>query len=88
MKSLEACYEVNFSKINFLERKIKITHPKTIIHGASKVGKSYLVYDFLSHFKTNEYIYIDFNDTRNDYEEIKDNLDLFLRKIQIKVLVL
>ncbi len=46
MKSLEACYEINFSKINFIERKVKITYPKTILYGASKVGKSYLIYDY------------------------------------------
>ena len=47
MRSLEACYEINFSKVNFIERKIKITNPKTIITGAAKTGKSYLIYDFL-----------------------------------------
>lgn len=88
MKSLEASFELNLSKINFLERKIKITHPKTIVHGPSNIGKSYLIYDFLSHFKINEYIYIDFDDTRNSYEDIKENLDEFLRKNHIKVLVL
>jgi hypothetical protein len=88
MKSLEACYELNFNKINFIERKIRITHPKSIIKGASRVGKSYLIYDFLSHFKTKEYIYIDFNDIRNDKNEIASNLNSFLRTNQIKVLVL
>jgi hypothetical protein len=88
MKSLENCYESNFSKVNFMERKIKITHPKTIIIGACKTGKSYLIYDFLSNFKVKDYIYIDFKDPRNDLEEIKNNLDLFLRQNQIKVLVL
>ena len=51
MKLLEENYQINFSKINFLERKIKIINSKTIICGPSKVGKSYLVYDFLSNFK-------------------------------------
>ena len=55
----------NFSKINFLERKIKIINSKTIICGPSKVGKSYLVYDFLSNFKNEDYLYIDFFDLRN-----------------------
>tara|TARA_B100001063_G_scaffold133717_1_gene125077 strand:+ start:3215 stop:4231 length:1017 start_codon:yes stop_codon:yes gene_type:complete len=71
-----------------MERKIRITHPKTIITGASKTGKSYLIYDFLSNFKTKDYIYIDFNDSRNDIDEIVNNLDSFLRQHQIKVLVL
>ncbi|MFK2822938.1 ATP-binding protein [Arcobacter sp. YIC-80] len=88
MKTLEACYEINFSKINFIERKIRVTHPKTIIKGAPKVGKSFLIYDYLSNFKTQEYIYIDFYDPRNDKEEIKIFLDEFLREKKIKVLVI
>ena len=88
MKTLENCYELNFSKINFMERKIRITHPKTIITGASKTGKSYLIYDFLSNFKTKDYIYIDLKDPRNDINEISNNLSFYLRQNQIKVLVL
>lgn len=88
MKTLEACYELNFNKVNFIERKIKITHPKTILIGPARVGKTYLIYDFLSLHKTKEYIYIDLNDIRNDKEEIASNLDSFLRQNQIKVLVL
>ena len=88
MKTLQNCYELNFSKITFIERKIKITHPKTIITGASKTGKSYLIYDFLSNFKPKDYIYIDIQDSRNVIEEIKNDIATFLRQNQIKVLVL
>ncbi len=88
MKTLEACYEINFSKINFMERKIKITHPKTIITGAAKTGKSFLIYDYLSQFKTTEYLYIDIKDSRNNILEIEEFLDSFLRQKQIKTLVL
>jgi hypothetical protein len=88
MKSLEACYEINFSKINFIERKIKITNSKTIISGAAKTGKSYLIYDFLSSFKVKEYIYIDLFDLRNDLEEIAQNLVKFIKMNEITVLVL
>ena len=88
MRILEACYEINFSKVNFIERKIKIIHPKTIISGASKTGKSYLIYDFLSSFKPKEYIYIDFSDLRNDIDEISKSLDKFIKMNEIIVLVL
>ena len=88
MKTLENCYELNFSKITFIERKIRITHPKTIMTGASKTGKSYLIYDFLSNFKTKDYIYIDLKDSRNNLEEISTNLNSFLRQNQITVLIL
>ena len=88
MKSLEACYEINFSKINFIERKIKIKNPRTIISGASKTGKSYLIYDFLSGFKVKDYIYIDLLDLRNDINEISQNLAKFIKMNEITVLVI
>ena len=88
MKILEACYEINFSKINFIERKTKITHKKTIITGASKTGKSYLIYDFLSSFKAKEYIYIDLKDLRNDLSKIPENLQEFINKNEIILLIL
>ena len=88
MRSLEACYEINFSKVNFIERKIKITNSKTIISGASKTGKSYLIYDFLSSFKSKEYLYIDFSDLRNNISEISVNLGKFIKMNEISVLVI
>lgn len=88
MKILESCYEINFSKINFIERKVKITNNKTIIAGAAKTGKSYLIYDFLSNFKNEEYLYIDFNDLRNSGIITNQSLGEFIRNNQIKVLVL
>ncbi len=88
MKSLESCYELEFSKINFLERKKRITHPKTILTGPPKSGKSYLIYDYLSNFKSEEYLYIDFFDLRNNKEKIATNLAAFVKQNNIKVLVL
>jgi predicted AAA+ superfamily ATPase len=88
VKTLEACYEIEFHKINFLERKNRITHPKTIITGPFKSGKSYLIYDYLSHFKSHEYLYIDLYDIRHDKQEIIEHLDAFIKKNSIKVLIL
>ena len=88
MKILEVCYEIYFSKVSYIERKIKIEHNKTIISGASKTGKSYLIYDFLSVFKAKEYLYIDFSDLRNDIVEISQNLSKFIKMNEISVLVL
>lgn len=88
MKNLEACYEINFSKINFIERKVKIENPKTIISGAPKTGKSYLIYDFLSNFKAKDYLYVDFSDLRNDLNDISKNLQEFIKKNEITVLIL
>ncbi len=88
MRTLEACYEINFSKVNFIERKIKIQEAKTIISGAFKTGKSYLIYDFLSTFKPKEYLYIDFSDLRNEISDVSKNLEKFIKMNEIIVLVI
>lgn len=88
MTSLEFCHELEFSKINFTERKIRITHPKTILYGAPKSGKSFLIFDYLSNFETKDYLYIDFEDLRNDKKEIDDNLEEYVFRNKIKVIVL
>lgn len=89
MKLLEENYQINFSKINFLERKIKIINSKTIICGPSKVGKSYLVYDFLSNFKNEDYLYIDFFDLRNkNITNELQFLDEFIKEKNVEVLIL
>lgn len=88
MKTLEACYELEFNKINFLERKVRITHPKTILKGPFKSGKSYLIFDYLSHFESQDYLYIDFSDLRHDKQEIINHLEAFVKQNSIKVLIL
>ncbi len=88
MTTLEACYELDFSKIEFLERKARITHPKTLLLGPPKSGKSYLIYDYLSNFDVEEYLYIDFHDFKNSKKEIVQNLTSFILQNNIKVLIL
>ncbi len=88
MTSLEFCHEIEFSKINFIERKVRITHPKTIVYGPAKAGKSYLIYDYLSNFKSEDFLYIDLNDLRNNKEEIATNLEEHIFRNRIKILVL
>ena len=88
MKILDSCYEIEFNKINFIERKEKITHPKTIVYGPPKTGKSYLIYDYLSNFDPKDYLYINLSDFRNEKEEIITFLDDFVKEKKIKVLVL
>lgn len=88
MTSLEFCHELEFSKINFIERKVRITHPKTILYGPPKSGKSYLIYDYLSNFDAKDYLYIDLNDFRNDKQEIINNLEEYTFRNKIKVIVL
>lgn len=88
MTTLEFCHELEFSKINFIERKIRITHPKTILTGPAKSGKSYLIFDYLSNFDSKDYIYIDLDDIRNSKEQITQNLEEYVFRNKINVIVL
>ena len=88
MNILEQIYEINFNKINFHERKIRIDNKNTIIKGPPKSGKSYLIYDYLSQYENEQYLYIDFNDYKNDKNQISKYLDDFVVSHSIEVLVL
>jgi uncharacterized protein len=88
MNILEQVYEINFNKIIFTERKISIDYKNTIIYGPPKSGKSYLIYDYLSRYEDDQYLYIDFSDYRNDTNEIYKNLETFISQKKIEVLVL
>jgi len=88
MNILEQIYEINFNKINFHERKITIDYKNTIIKGPPKSGKSYLIYDYLSKYNDEQYLYIDFADYKNDVIEISNYLEDFIVNNKIDVLVL
>ncbi len=85
---LEQLYELEFNKINFLERKKSIQYNKTILIGPPKSGKSYLIYDYLSNFQLNEYLYIDLKDPKiNDFSFLQYLQD-FINDKDITLLVL
>jgi hypothetical protein len=89
MKNLEKLYENDFNNIFPLQRKIQIIYPYTIIKGANKSGKSYLLFDYLKRFTTEKYLYINFDDLRFDTKTILYNLDRFLLKnYDIEILAL
>ena len=88
MEILEACYEINFKKIDFLERKVHISNKKSILYGPPKSGKSYLLYDYLSNFNNEEYLYIDFSDIRVDLYEVTKSLQSFIEQNSITILAL
>lgn len=88
MNILEQIYEINFNKINFLERKISIDTNYTILIGPAKSGKTYLIYDYLSNYEDEDYLYIDLNDYKNDKNEIIKHLNDFIDENPIKVLVI
>ena len=86
MKTLEACYEINFNKFNFQERKVAIRDDYTILIGPPKSGKSYLIYDYLSNKMIGEII------TSVDMENEKKNfnamLDIVIISISIIILMI
>lgn len=88
MTTLEFCHELEFTKINFTERKKRITHPRTIVSGPPKSGKSFLIYDYLSNFDSKEYLYIDLDDIRNDKQEIIENIEEYVFRNKIKIIAL
>jgi uncharacterized protein len=88
MHILEQIHETTLPKINFFERKIKIKNPNIILYGPPKSGKSYLIYDYLSSFTKEQYLYIDFNDYRNSLQEIEEELENFIIQSEIELLVL
>ena len=67
---LEKLYEINFEKIYPLQRKVQITYPYTIIQGAPKSGKSYLIYGYLKQYNNEQYLYINLDDIRIDSDTI------------------
>jgi len=78
MNTLAKQYEINFDKIYPLQRKQEIINSFTIIQGAYKSGKSYIIYDYLRQYDQAQYLYIDMNDIRIDQDTIFYNLDRFL----------
>lgn len=88
MTLLDYFYDLDFSKIDFQERKQSISNKNTIIYGGSKSGKSYLVYDYLSNFDPDEYLYIDFNHLKINNLSFYNNVQTFIEEHNIKVLAL
>lgn len=87
MNIIEQIYDNYSNKINFLERKISIQSRKTIIKGPPKSGKSYLIYDYLSKFDKDKFLYIDFDDYRNSIDEIEKYLLSFIDENSIDIVV-
>ena len=88
MNILEQIYDNTLPKINFLERKISIITNNTILKGPPKSGKTYLIYDYLSQYNYNDYLYIDCSEYRNSHKEISKYIKKFIEENKIEVLVL
>ena len=88
MQTLEILYENPPKSRVFLPRKKSITSKKTALFGPRFSGKSSIVIDHISNYKKEECLYIDFSDMRVNINEIEKNLQEFIAKKNIKLLVL
>ncbi len=88
MNNLLNIYENTIPKTTILQRKVSIIDPFTILSGATKSGKTYLIYDYLSQYEPNKYLYINLHDIRIIQEDIFEFLAMFIVSNNIEVLVL
>lgn len=88
MDILDSFYDIDFSKIDFEERKLSISNKKTILYGPPKSGKSYLIFDYLSLYKSEEYLYIDFHDLKITNLNFYNDIQKFIDQNEIKIVAL
>lgn len=88
MDVLTRVFEQDIAKIDFYERKEKITNTKTILYGPPRSGKSYIAYEFLFNFTKEKRLYIDLDDLRINIDTINNHLQAFIDKNQIEALVI
>ena len=86
MDTLEILYENKIHSSTFLERKVQISNPFTIVIGPKLSGKSYLIYDYVIKSQ-DEYLYIDLNNLK-DLEFDNNKLQDFINKRLIKILII
>jgi len=88
MRTLENLYEIKHKNHTYFDRKLSISSKKTILGGVKKSGKTHLIIDFLSNFKQDAILYIDFADERVDKTKIAQNLHKFVQSKPLEVLVI
>ena len=87
MEILENLYAFEIKKLDFIERKIEIPNQNTNLFGPPKSGKSYIAFDYLAGFSSEEYLYIDLYDIRITPDNLK-NIDAFIQENGIEVVVI
>lgn len=90
MEILKYLYENPPKLGKFINRKINILKPKTILSGGFNSGKTYLAISFLNQFKNGEFLYINLKDTLlYGNTNISENINIFLSKNQaIKAIII
>lgn len=87
---LDTLYEETISKITFHPRKCTIEEHfvKLWLQGAKGVGKTFLLYDYISTLTKRDYLYINLEDIRLDYALLEQTLQSFITTKRIDVLIL
>jgi len=88
LEQLEAIYESTPKPLNFIERKISIPNRDINLYGPPGSGKTWLVLDYLAKIPKKRYIYIDLNDIRLDKKLLNQNLQKFITKNNIDIVVI
>ncbi len=88
LSQLEYLYDFELKKISYIDRKFKIDENKIIIKAPRQSGITTLIFAYLSNYKKGKYLYIDFNDIRISKHQIMKNLDSFIEKNNISIVVL
>ncbi len=88
LSQLEILYDFEPKRVDYIDRKVQITKKKIIIFAPPKSGVTYLIYSHLLHYDKESYLYIDFHDIRVSAKTLKTNLQSFINKKNLKLLVL
>lgn len=88
MKILQILYEEEQKNNLFFDRKITISAKKTLLKGCRRSGKTTLIFDHLSLYNSEEYLYIDLNDERIKNLSFLSNLQKFIDSKNLRLLVI
>jgi predicted AAA+ superfamily ATPase len=88
MDILEILYTREFKKATYHVRKLSIDTKKLLLLGPRGSGKSTLIFDYLSHLSKGSFLYIDFDDFRVREKIKREDIENFIKKNSISVLVL
>ena len=88
MDILEILYSREFKKVTYHVRKLSFYAKKTVLIGPRGSGKSTMIFDHLSQYKKGTFLYINFDDFRIRGKTIEKELESFVKKNHIRLLVL
>ncbi|NPA73447.1 MAG: ATP-binding protein [Epsilonproteobacteria bacterium] len=88
LSQLEYLYDFEPKKFTKIDRKFTITEKRLIVVSPNQCGISTIIFSHLLNYKKSEYLYIDFSDLRVDKSSLLKELNGFIKKNGIVLLVL